>query len=272
MRRTLPMLPTALTLAATLGLIFHGPIAQLAHFHDFADARGLAGIANAADVLSNIPFALVGIWGLVRLAGAREHPALSRGWAGYMLFFAALVLTAIGSSWYHLAPDNTRLIFDRLSIALASAGLLAAVQAETTRLRSSVFSTVMLTAAAIASVGWWAWSDRILVGDLRFYLLIQAGPIVLIPLWQWIYRAPKADRIAFALAIGCYVLAKGAELADHQILQALHVVSGHTLKHLLAALGTAIVAWQVTRRVAVASPRLLGSPRDRAFGSRPHVG
>lgn len=259
MRRYLPMLPTALTLAATLGLIFHGPIAQLAHFHDFADARGLAGIANAADVLSNIPFALVGIWGLVRLAGARAHPALSRGWAGYMLFFAALVLTAIGSSWYHLAPDNTRLIFDRLPIALACAGLLAAVQAETTRLRSSVFSTVMLAAAAIASVGWWAWTDRILVGDLRFYLLIQAGPIVLIPLWQWIYRAPKADRIAFALAIGCYVLAKGAELADHQILQALHVVSGHTLKHLLAALGTAIVAWQVTRRMTTPASRRLAA-------------
>lgn len=256
MRRYLPMLPTALTLAATLALVFHGPIAQLAHYHDFADQRGALGIANAADVLSNIPFALVGIWGLVRLAGAREHPALSRGWAGYMLFFAALVLTAMGSSWYHLAPDNTRLIFDRLPIALASAGLLAAVQAETTRLRSSVFSTVMLAAAAIASVGWWAWTDHIQVGDLRFYLLIQAGPIVLIPLWQWIYRAPKADRIAFAIAIGCYVIAKATELADHQILDALGTISGHTLKHLLAALGTAIVTWQVTRRVAVSAKRV----------------
>lgn len=259
MRRYLPLLPTALTLAATLALVFYGPIAQLAHFHDFADTRGAGGIANAADVLSNIPFALVGLWGLARLATAREHPALSRGWTGYMLFFAALVLTAIGSSWYHLAPDNTRLIFDRLPIALASAGLLAAVQAETTRLRSSLFSTVMLSAAAIASVGWWAWTDHILVGDLRFYLLLQAGPVVLIPLWQWIYRAPKSDRIAFALAIGCYVLAKGAELADHQILATLGMVSGHTLKHLLAALGAAIVASQVTRRMKQPASRRLAA-------------
>ncbi len=256
MRRYLPLLPTALTLSATLALVFHGPIAQFSHFHDFADRRGALGLANAADVLSNIPFALVGIWGLLRLGAARENPAVARGWAGYMLFFAALVLTAIGSSWYHLAPDNTRLIFDRLPIALACAGLLAAVQAETTRLRSAVFSTLMLSAAAIASVGWWAWTDHILVGDLRFYLLLQAGPIVLIPLWQWIYRAPKSDRIAFALAIGCYVLAKGAELADHQVFAALGTMSGHTLKHLLAALGTAIVTWLVTRRVAVSERRV----------------
>lgn len=259
MRRYLPLLPTALTLAATLAVIFHGPVAQLAHYHDFAEQQTMLGIPHAQDVLSNLPFALVGLWGLFALGARRDHPTAARGWAGYMLFFAALVLTALGSSWYHLAPDNTRLIFDRLPIALACGGLLAAVQAETTKLRSSTFSATLLAVAAIASVGWWALTDYILEGDLRFYLLLQAGPIVLIPLWQAIYRAPKRDRIAFALAILCYALAKLAEFADHQILAILGTVSGHTLKHLLAALGAAIVTWEVTQRIKQPAGRRLAA-------------
>src|SRR5438045_5427692 len=123
-------IPTgALLVIAAIALV-HGPVAQLDHYHEFADSRALFGWPNAADVLSNIGFALVGLWGFWNLRGERKH-ALSSAWPGYCVFLAALVLTAFGSSYYHLAPDNDRLLWDRLPIALACAGLLAAVRSET---------------------------------------------------------------------------------------------------------------------------------------------
>ena len=69
-----------------------------------------------------------------------------------------------------------------------------------------------------------------------------------VPLWQAIHRAPRAERIAFALAMALYVLAKLTEVFDHEIATALGVVSGHTLKHLLATTATATVVWGLTRR------------------------
>src|SRR6185369_5256246 len=161
------------------------------------------------------------------------------GWPGYLLFLASLVLTAIGSAYYHWAPDNARLVWDRLPIALACAGLLSAVWAET-RPRPGGGHTTGLALFAVASVAWWVFTDRQGHGDLRPYLLMQGLPLVLIPLWQAIYRAPPRDRAAFGLALVLYVLAKVAEVLDHQLLALLGGLSGHTLKHLLATAAAAV--------------------------------
>ena len=76
-------------------------------------------------------------------------------------------------------------------------------------------------------------------GDLRPYLLLQGLPILLIPLWQWIYKAPSADRLAFGGALMLYIIAKVAEVNDHQIAALLGAATGHTLKHLLATAAAA---------------------------------
>ncbi|HSN21277.1 MAG TPA: hypothetical protein VLS49_11400 [Usitatibacter sp.] len=131
MRPYLRWLANALLAGIAVAMLAHGPIAQLEHYHEFADTRGLFGIANASDVLSNAGFAVVALWGLIALWPHRREQALERGWPGHALFLAALFLTALGSSFYHLAPDNDRLLWDRIPIALACAGLLAAVHAET---------------------------------------------------------------------------------------------------------------------------------------------
>ena len=55
------LLVAAAILALALGL--HGPIAQWASYHAFADARAWLGLPNAQNVLSNLPFALLGLWG-----------------------------------------------------------------------------------------------------------------------------------------------------------------------------------------------------------------
>jgi hypothetical protein len=241
----LPLLVTVLLAAAAL---LHGPIAQPAGYHDFAAQAVAFGIPHFADVISNLGFALAGLWGWIRLAPASVHPGLRHGWAGYRLFLIGLFLTAFGSSWYHLAPDNAGLVWDRLPIALACGGLLAGVWGDVQQ-RDSRALTVWLALAAVASVTWWYVTDLSGSGDLRPYLLLQGLPILLIPLWQWIYRAPGADRLAFGGALALYVVAKFAELGDHEIAAVLGVVSGHTLKHLLAAGAAALIVGRLAVRV-----------------------
>lgn len=239
-------LPFSIVLIAALAMLWHGPIAQLSDYHDFADQRTWLGIHHAADVVSNLAFAVVAVYGLRLLWQKDAHPALCAGIAGYRLFFIALGLTALGSSWYHLAPDNARLVFDRLPIALACAGLLAAVWRET--LGSPRWLVWALGAAAIVSVAWWRHTDLLGLGDLRPYLLLQILPLILVPLLQHLAGRPRQERLMFAAAIGLYVLAKICELADRPMLDALSFLSGHTLKHLLASLAALVVAHQLASR------------------------
>jgi len=245
LQHRLPLLVTVLLAAAAL---FHGPIHQPAGYHDFADQTLRFGVPHFCDVTSNLGFALAAFWGWIRLAPLRAHPELRCGWAGYRLFLAGLLLTAFGSSWYHLAPDNASLVWDRLPIALACGGLLAGVWGDVQRKDSSRLSS-LLALIAVLSVGWWYYTDLSGNGDLRPYLLLQILPILLIPLWQWIYRMPGADRLAFGTALGIYVVAKFAELNDHEIAAALGAATGHTLKHLLATVAAALIVGQLVRRV-----------------------
>lgn len=241
-------IPTAVMLALIAAMLLHGPIAQLEHYHQFADVRALAGIPNAADVLSNAGFAVVALWGFWMLHGKRHDPSLERAWPAYAVFLAAILLTAFGSGFYHLAPDNARLVFDRLPIALACAGLLAAVRAETHESQPG-WVLPALMAAAVASVLWWSFTETLGAGDLRPYLLVQFAPLLVIPIWQWLYASPRADRIAFGIAIGLYVLAKVFELNDRAVLDALGFVSGHTIKHLLAIAAAAVLTGNLVLRV-----------------------
>lgn len=240
--------PTIITVALIVALAMYGRIAQTADYHDFADHSVLFGIPHAGDVLSNAGFALVAIWGWLTLRPHRDGDQLRAGWPGYRLFLIALFLTAFGSAYYHLAPDNSRLIWDRLPIALACAGLLVGVRGDTRPGLKTEFEAIGLALFAVVSVAWWVYTDQHGADDLRPYLLLQVLPLILIPLWQWIYRAPRADRIAFATAMGLYVLAKIAEVLDHEIANTLGFVSGHTLKHLIATAATAAVVWGLARR------------------------
>lgn len=242
--RSIAVLPLLLTLLASASMLLHGPIPQLPHYHDFADQSSLFGMPHAADVLSNIGFAVVGLCGWLRLRTHSQHPAIASGWPGYRLFLAALILTAGGSFFYHLAPDDWRLIWDRLPIALACAGILAAVRAEHRPPGSAAADAAMLSILAVAGVAWWYRT-----GDLRPYLLLQALPIVLIPLWQTIYRAKRRDRLMFGIALMLYVAAKAAEVYDHQILATVGWISGHTMKHMLATAAAAALVARLIERI-----------------------
>lgn len=242
-------IPSAVTLGLTAAALSQGAIPQIANYHDFADQQTLLGIPHFGDVVSNLGFALVAIIGWINLAPASADVAFRDSWPGYRLFLIGLFLTALGSTYYHLAPDNSRLVWDRLPIALACGGLLAGVWSDVRQRRCNVLSAT-LGILAIFSVAWWHFTEQTSVGDLRPYLLLQMLPIILIPLWQWLYDKPKTERITFACSLVLYVVAKVAEINDHEIAALLGGgLTGHTLKHLLATLAAAMIVTALVRRV-----------------------
>ncbi len=223
--------PIALVLAGllVLAMAFKGPIIQVEGYHHFADQRFMLGMPHVGDVLSNLGFLVAGVWAYLRSRTLEQR-----------VFSVALVMTAFGSAWYHLAPDNARLVWDRLPIALACAALLADSLRESDRFGKALW---WLLAAAVASVAWWVW-----MGDLRPYLLIQLAPLVLIPAIQWEARVDLGQRKAFGVAIGLYVLAKVCEVTDGRLFEFLGLISGHTLKHVLATMAALVLAYQFGRQ------------------------
>ena len=227
----------------------HGPIAQWADYHAFADQRGWLGLPNAANVLSNLPFLGVGAWALWQL---RLAPAASPSAGAWRLFALALIGTAIGSSVYHWAPSNASLVGDRLPIAWACAALLSAYLCERVRTPWSRLPALFggLAIATFAVAFWWT-TERAGQGDLRPYLYLQFLPMLLVPLGL-VLRLPATTPVAtparawWAL-LACYAAAKLLEMADHGVFDVLAGLSGHTLKHLFAAAGAALLLRAVVR-------------------------
>ncbi|MFA7291811.1 MAG: hypothetical protein WC023_06140 [Rhodocyclaceae bacterium] len=247
-------LPLIITVAIVVLMLAYGVIEQPANYHDFADRATWAGVPHAADVFSNFGFAIIGIWGWWQLSPQRAHPAIRAGWFGYRLLLVGLILTAAGSTYYHLAPDDYRLVWDRLPIALACAGLLAGVRAETVARYDARLEAAVLALLAVLSVAWWYFTGLQGQGDLRPYLLLQVLPILLVPLWQALHGSDAGDRGWFGAALAIYVVAKLAELNDHEFLAAAGLVSGHTVKHLLATLAAALIVGRLVGRTRQHSP------------------
>jgi hypothetical protein len=229
------------TLLIGVALLAAGPIVQPPHYLPFADGRPMWGLPNAADVLSNLPFLLVGLWGLARWPRLRTGLDASQRLA-WGSFAAALVVTALNSALFHWQPGTDTITLDRLPIAWACASLLCAFLAERVHprwgdARSLAAGWVL---AAAATLLWW-WQERQGgPGDLRPYLALQLLPMLLIPLGLLLRLARSAlhsrtSDAAWWWALGLYALAKAAEVADHALLDATGFVSGHTLKHVIAA-------------------------------------
>jgi hypothetical protein len=232
-----------LVLASLAGVMALEPVAQDGAYHDFADGRLLLGIPNLFDVASNLPFLVVGALGIALCAGRRRP----RQVASWTVFFFATVLTGLGSAWYHLAPSDAALAWDRLPMALAFSALFVALVGEHAGAALERFLLVPALAAGVASVLWWRWS-----GDLRFYLWVQFASLSGMLFLLALYPARHTHRRFILLGLGLYGLAKAAELGDKAIFAlTAQVVSGHTVKHLLAAGAILALLVMLRRRVAI---------------------
>lgn len=237
----------ALALYAVLRLYF-GPLPQDPSYHVLADTRVCGPIPRAGDVLTNLAILAAGLSGLVLwkrvYIGSDER-------AAYALLVAGMLLTALGSAYYHWAPSDARLVWDRLPMTLVLAALVTLVLADRVDPAFARVAWLPFALLGVASVLWWALSDRFGRDDLLLYLVVRVGAGVLI-IALCLLKRGRHTHIgwlvgAFALDIAMTM----SERFDRQIFAATHMlVSGHNLKHLLAgALLGCLLMWLVQRKL-----------------------
>jgi len=230
----------AVALTAGVVAVLLPPIRQDPAYHAFADRRAILGVPYGLNVLSNVGFLLAGLWALARV-GRAPLPTWERA-AGFVFAFG-LLLTGLGSAWYHAAPSNATLVWDRLPLSALFPTVFAVVIGDRVSVAAGRALLAPLALGAVASVVWWHLAD-----DLRPYAVAQFLPMLLIPLMLVLLpgRRPVAPLVA---GVAVYAVGKLAEVTDRGILAFGGMISGHTLKHLLAAAAAAlIVRWLAPRQ------------------------
>jgi hypothetical protein len=228
----------------TITDLLSSPIAQDPAYHLFADYRTFLAVPNFWNVMSNVPFIVVGALGF-RFSLRITNDPLRNAW---LVFFAGIFLTAFGSGYYHLAPDNDTLAWDRLTMTIGFMSFVAIVIGEYVSVAWGRRLLVPLLATGAASVFYWVYTESLGAGDLRPYALVQFLPMLLIPLVV-IARRSRSDLGPYiAWMIAFYVAAKVAEHYDAEIFAAGTLLSGHSLKHIFAALAPACLLFGLRRR------------------------
>jgi hypothetical protein len=223
-----------------LFLLYGKPIPQDPAYHLFADARTCLGVRNFGNVVSNILFLLAGAVGTLWCFRNRDATA-RRSW---MVFFIGVALVFFGSGYYHETPNNDTLIWDRLPMTVAFMGLFAALLSE--HLGEKLESALLVPAVlvGIASVFWWQYSD-----DLRVYIWVQLTPLLVIPYVIAAFPGRHTHRHYLMYGVAFYALAKIAELYDYEVYALTGaMISGHSLKHLLAAIAPYFVYLMLRQR------------------------
>lgn len=240
------------------------PIAQPLEYHQFADIRGCFGLTNCGDVFSNIGFALAGIYGLCVLLYdkslfTREQRTLK---ALFLLFFTAVAAVSVGSTYYHLDPDNGRLFWDRLPITIAFLALFPAILADRINAKSGAYIAAVAIPAGVAALLYWMWSEMAGAGDLRFYGLVQAYPLLCLVLVPWLLPKARFSQTRFIYSmVGLYGVAKLLELFDDKVLMVTgQLISGHSLKHLVAAAACLVVVPMIRAGACASRRDLLDRP------------
>lgn len=234
-------------LSIILLFVFTGPVPQDPAYHAFVDTREFFSIPNFWNVSSNLPFLFVGLWGLVLTLRTSDNPAWSSQRRSLTVMFVGVFLTAFGSSYFHYSPANDTLFWDRLPMTIAFAGLFSAIiglYVSETAGRKLLLPFLVI---GVLSVVYWQWTESRGVGDLRPYAIVQFLPLVATPVILYTRGKRSALTGYMWLMIAFYVAAKIFEHFDAGFyLQPL--LSGHSIKHLAAACGPAVLAMGLAGR------------------------
>lgn len=237
----------SLGLGVIIAVFLADPVAQDPRYHLFADRSALLSIPNFLNVVSNLPFLLVGVlgWRLVYY-----HPEISTGETrtAWMVFFFGIALTAFGSAYFHLEPNNATLFWDRLPMSIGFMSLISIITSEYISPIIGRRLLLPLLIVGMAAVVYWAYTESLGRGDLRAYAIVQFLPMLLIPIIIIINRKRSDLGPYLGWLIVFYVAAKLAEQLDYELYAAGNFMSGHTLKHLLASLAPASLLYGLMQR------------------------
>lgn len=224
------------------------PVAQDPAYHQFADTRSFLGVNNFLNVASNLPFLVVGVWGLLLVGRHGQEICLPGLHAAYIVFFSGILLTALGSGYYHLDPANGPLVWDRLPMTIGFAGFFSIIVGEFVSVRVARRILIPFLLIGYASVEYWAFTESIGAGDLRAYAVIQFLPMLLVPVILLKYQPAIGASRYFWIMLAFYVFAKIFEQLDVAVFATGQLISGHSIKHLLAALAPATLLYALLQR------------------------
>ena len=227
-----------------------GPIAQDTSYHVFRDQRGWRGVPNVWNIFSNIPFLVIAVMALLAMRRRRLVVVKRLQWL-YGLFFAAVALVAFGSGYYHWAPNNDSLLWDRLPMSIAFMTLFCVVVGEYVSVSWAIKLAFPLVAFGVCSVVYWFISESYGQGDLRLYVLVQFLPLLWLPMFLWFFSPTFSHSYTYWGILVAYAVSKACEYLDADIYALGLGVSGHTLKHLVIALGLMFLLRGYFRRSAV---------------------
>ena len=222
-----------------LVIMFVPPVSQDPGYHNFADQRNISGIPHFWNVVTNIPFLVLGITGFFKFQKHELTGVIPDFFRAYLAFFMGLVLTGLGSGYYHLDPLNSTLVGDRMAITVTFMSFFVLIFGESISTRTASRLLLPLLFLGLASVVYWNITENLGTGDLRFYALVQFLPMLLIPLMLLFYGSCLSGRRWILAIILVYGAAKIAEMYDQQIYELIGF-SGHSLKHLIAAFGACL--------------------------------
>ena len=240
------MLAIAASLIAASMLVDRVP--QDLGYHLFADRRTLLGIPNFWNVVTNLPFTIFGALGLWKLRSYDKQVISEQIRPAYYLFFLGLLVTGIGSSWYHLFPDNASLVRDRLPMTVAFMALFTIVIGEYVCAQSARRLLWPLLLVGATSVLYWQLTEAHGIGDLRPYALVQFLPIVMIPIILLTYRSAFGGTAIYWGMLFLYAISKLLEKNDNELFQLFGQLSGHSIKHLVAGAAGWLFLYGLARR------------------------
>jgi hypothetical protein len=241
---------------AVTGLTFtFPPIAQDPAYHNFADKRGLLGVPNFGDVMGNLLFIIFGFMGMRTVFKSRNDINIFTMKGEFILwevFFVGTLLVGFGSGYYHLEPNNHTLVWDRLPMTIAFMSIISLVIMLRLSEKGGLFLFPLFLIMGAGSVFYWDYTESLGQGDLRPYALVQFLPMLLLPLIFWLLPARYNGLKYPVYALFWYGLAKILEHFDPDIFAMTgEVVSGHTLKHIAAAIAVYVMVVYVQKRKAL---------------------
>ncbi|XP_012077283.1 uncharacterized protein LOC105638145 [Jatropha curcas] len=200
--------------------------------HQFADMRNFLGVPNTWNVFSNFPFLIVGVVGFVlSLQGCYLNISLRGEIWGWVLFYGGIVAVAFGSAYYHLKPDESRLMWDTLPMMIAYSSLFSSFVVERVGQRVGLSCLFGLLFVVLLSTTY----ARIF-NDLRLCMMFQLIPCVAIPVMAFLYPPKYTHSVYWIWAAGACLLAKFEAALDRKIYHAnRYFISGHSLEHLCSA-------------------------------------
>ena len=230
-------------------LLVVGPIEQNLIYHNFADNHTHWHIPNTLDVLSNIPFTIVGLLGFIAMAKGNLQIMQSNKMAYFFLFLGSFTV-GFGSGYYHLEPNNASLVWDRIPMTLSFMGIYSIILSEYISDKLGRLSLWPLILLGVFSVLYWYYTETIGAGDLRLYVIVQFFPILSLPIILLFFKPKFTYTSGYWILIVAYLIAKVFETFDYQFFDLLGV-SGHSIKHVIAAIGLYFLILAYKKRTVI---------------------